>query len=324
MMIQRHPQRNIGLDLVRVTETAALAAGRWVGSGDYQAAQRDASRAMANALEVLDLNGRILIGEERALGEKSPLCTGQMVGNGDGPEMDVLIDPIDGTNLLIKGHPGAISVVGLLPRNAIWSPAPAVYMEKIIVDREAAKALVPECMDAPAAWTLALVARVKQKPVRDLTVTILERARHGDLIEEIRATGARVLLRDEGDTEGALVTATPNTGVDVLMGIGGAAQGLVAACVVKAMGGAMLARLAPQSQAEREAIKTAELDEKRILTGDELVNGKQIFIAITGITNTVLLPAMRYYNNYAETHSLLIRAETGTRRFIRAEHGIRV
>lgn len=323
-MTQLHPQRNIGLDLVRVTETAALAAGRWVGAGDYQAAQRDASRAMANALQVLDLNGRILIGEERALGEKSPLCTGQIIGNGEGPEMDVLVDPIDGTNLLIKGHPGAISVVGLVPRNTIWSPASAVYMEKIIVDREAAKALVPECMDAPAAWTLALVARVKQKPVRDLTVTILERARHEDLIEEIRATGARVLLRDEGDTEGALVTATPNTGVDVLMGIGGAAQGLVAACVVKAMGGAMLARLAPQSQAEREAIKTADLDEKRILTGDELVTSKQIFIAITGITNTVLLPAVRFYSNYAETHSLLIRAETGTRRFIRAEHGIRV
>jgi fructose-1,6-bisphosphatase II len=314
--------RNVGLDIVRVTEITALAAGRWIGSGNYEAAHRAASRAMADALDTLPINGRVVIGEEGRLGAFSPLRSDQPVGAGAGPDIDLVVDPIDGTKLLIKGRPGAISVVGIAPRGAMWSPVPAVYMDKIVVDREAADALVPECMDAPAAWTLALVARVKKKAVRDLTIIVLDRPRHHHLIAEIRETGARILLRDEGDAEGALVAATPESGVDILMGIGGASQGVIAACAVKALGGGMLARLAPQSEGERQAIRQAGLDESEILTCNQLVSSDEIFFAATGITSSVLLPAMQFRGNYAETHSLLLRAETGTRRFIRAEHAI--
>jgi fructose-1,6-bisphosphatase II len=318
------PPRNIGLDLVRVTETAALAAGHWLGSGDREAAHRAATRAMASALNTLDMQGEIVIGEEREVNGRSLLACGVTIGAGDGPEVDLAVDPIDGTNLLIKGRPGAISVVGITSRGSLWSPGPAYYMEKIIVDQEAAQALVPECLDAPAAWTLALIARVKQKAVRDLTVIILDRPRNEPLIQEIRNTGAHILLRDEGDAEGALVTLSPGTGVDLLMGIGGAAQGVLAACAVKAMHGGMLARLAPQSRQEREEVEKAGLDITKIMTCNELVRAEEIFFAATGITDSALLPAMQFRSHVAETHSLLIRSETGTRRFIRAEHGMRV
>lgn len=314
--------RNIGLDLVRVTETTALAAGHWVGSGDFANAHRAATRAMADALNALEMNGRIIIGEESRLGENSPLCSGQPVGSGNGPEVDVVVDPIDGTKLLIRGKPGAISVVSIAPRGTIWSPVPAVYMDKIVVDRNAAAALVPQCMDAPAAWTLALIARQKKKSVRDLSVIVLDRPRNENLIEEIRQSGARVLLRDEGDAEGALIAATADTDVDVLMGIGGVSQGVLAACAVKASGGAMLARLRPQNAVERENIRRAGLDESRIMTCNELVTSKQVFFAATSITDSALLRAMQFWGNYASTYSLLIRSETGTRRFIHAEHGI--
>lgn len=323
-MKEEHPPRNIGMDLVRVTETAALAAAHWLGSGDRKAAHFAATRAMANALDTLDMDGMVVIGEEREINGRSLLSAGQNVGTGRGPEVDLVVDPIDGTKLLIKGLPGSISVVGITPRGTLWSPVPAAYMEKIIVDREAADALVPECLDAPAAWTLALVARVKGKAVRDLTVIILDRPRNAALVEEIRSTGAHILLKDEGDAEGALVTLSPDTGVDLLMGIGGAPQGILAACAVKAMGGGMLARLAPQSQTELEAVQEAGLDIKKIMTCDELVHTDEIFFAATGITNSRLLPAVRFQRDMAETFSLLIRAETGTRRFIHTEHGMRV
>ncbi len=318
------PTRNIGLDLVRVTEATALAAGRWIGSGNVELAHRAATQAMYDALNTLNINGRIVIGEERPVDGKLLLGAGQKIGTGLGPEVDAVVDPIDGTQLLIKGQSGAISVVAVAPKDTLWSPAPAAYMEKIVVDRNAAHVIVPECMDAPAAWTLALVARVKKKAVHDLTVIILDRDRNHDLIEEIRATGATILLRDQGDAEGSFLAASPGTGVDLLMGVGGAAQGVVAACAAKSMDGAMLARLAPQSQAERDAIRAAGLDEKRILTCSEMVMTNEIFIAVTGITDSLLLTALRYHGMHAETHSLLIRSETGTRRFIHAEHAARV
>jgi fructose-1,6-bisphosphatase II len=323
-MVEQMPWRNFGLDLVRVTETTALAAGRWVGSGNYESAHRSATMAMKTALDTLDIEGHIVLGEDSPLGEHSPLGSNQRVGTGDGPEVDIIVDPIDGTKLLIRGHPGAVSVVGVAPRHSMWSPVPAVYMDKIVVDREAAEALVPECMDAPAAWTLALIARVKKKAVQDLTVIMLDRPRHYDLIQEIRATGARILLRQEGDAEGALVAATPNTGGDVLMGIGGASQGVIAACAVKALGGKMLARLAPQSEKEREDIQAAGLDERRIMTSDEMITSNRIFFSVTGITDSKLVDAISFHGMYAETYSLLLRAETGTRRFIHAEHAARV
>jgi fructose-1,6-bisphosphatase II len=323
-MTHENPPRNIGLDLVRVTEAAALAAAHWLGSGNREAAHYAATRAMASALDTLDMDGVVVIGEEREANGRSLLSTGQIVGTGSGPEVDLVVDPIDGTNLLTKGQPGAISVVSITARDSLWSPTPADYMEKIIVDQEAAGALVPECMDAPAAWTLALVARVKGKAVRDLTVIVLDRPRNADLIEEIRRTGAHILLKDEGDAEGALVTLSPDTGVDLLMGIGGAPQGILAACAVKAMNGGMLARLAPQSRAELEAVQAAGLDTKKIMTCNELVRAEEIFFAATGITSSRLLRPVRFQRGIAETYSLLIRSETGTRRFIHTEHSTRV
>lgn len=312
--------RNIGLDLVRVTEITAMAAARLTGSGKYEEAHRAASQAMADALNSLDINGHIVISEAGRPGTPTCLLSGNTVGSGGGPALDVVVDPIDGTRLLIKGRPNAISVIGVAPRDTMWSPAPAVYMEKIVVDRYAAKALVPECMDAPAAWTLALVARVKQKPVKDLTVLILERKRHEDLIEEVRTTGARIVLREEGDTEGALLAASPNTEVDILMGIGGASQGVITACAVKAMEGGMLARLAPQSAEERAAIHAAGLDEKKIMTCGEIVRTNEVFFAATGVTNSSFLGSPRFHGTHVETDSLLLRAETRTRRIIHAEH----
>ena len=314
------PSRNIGLELVRVTEITALMAGRWLGLGNRLEAHRAATKAMREALADVDIDGRIVIGEEDRLGESNHLDTDQSVGTGNGAEVDVIVDPIDGTDLVVHGHPGAIAVVGVSPRGSMWSPKPAVYMEKIVVDSEAASALVPECLDAPAAWTLALVARAKGMGVRDLQVIVLDRPRHEDLIEEIRAAGARVLLQAHGDTAGALIAATPGTGADMLMGVGGVPEGVTAACAVRAMRGAMLGRLAPQSKEELDAVKAAGLDTKRILTSDELVASDRIFFAATGITEGPLLAGVKYHGTMAKTQSLLIRSETGTRRLIHTEH----
>jgi fructose-1,6-bisphosphatase II len=311
---------NIGLDLVRVTEATALAAGRWIGLGNREQVHHVATEAMAEILNTLDIDGRIVVGEEGRLGEHSPLDTGRQVGTGQGPAVDVVVDPIDGTNLVVKGHSGAISLVGVAPMGSMWSPTAAVYMEKIVVDRDAAAALVPECLDAPAAWTLALIARVKGKAVRDLTVAVLDRPRHYDLIGELRAAGARVLLRADGDAVGALEAATPAVGPDLLMGIGGVPEGAIAACAVRAMGGAMLGRLAPQSQEEKDAIRAAGLDTRHIVTAEQLVSGQEIFFAATGITDSLLLEAVHFHGAIAQTESLLLRTETRTRRFIRAEH----
>ena len=319
--MNEHPSRNIGLDLVRVTEATALTAGRWLGSGDREGLHWAATEAMARALATIDIDGCIVIGEEGRLGEHSPLDTGRSVGTGNGPVVDVAVDPIDGTELVVTGHLRAISVVSVAPRGSMWSPQPAVYMDKIVVDREAATALVPECLDAPVAWTLALIARAKGKSVRDLQIIVLDRPRHKDLVDEIRLTGARVLLRDHGDTSGALVAATPGTSVDALMGIGGVPEGVTAACAVRSLGGGMLGRLAPQSQEELEAIKAAGLDTQRILTCSELVTSQKVFFAATGITSGVLLSGVEYRGQEAKTHSLVIRGETGTRRTIFTEYG---
>lgn len=316
----RESSQNVGLDLVRVTETTALASGQWIGAGDENAAHVAATNAMEAALNSLNMRGTIVVGEDRSFDGEPPLGSGKMVGTGVGPEMDVLVDPIDGTGSLSEGRRGAISVVAVAPKGSIWSPGPATYMEKIVVDREAAHALVPECLDAPAAWTLALIARIKKKRIGDLAVIVLDRFRHNDLIDEIRAAGARILLRDDGDTEGALVAATPDTDADLLMGIGGASQGVLSACAVKAMGGAMLARLAPQSAHERAIIEAAGLDRRRIFQCDDMAQGDEIFFAATGITQSNLLNPVRFHSAYAQTHSMLLRMETGTRRFIRAEH----
>lgn len=321
--MEEHPPRNLGLDLVRVTEAAALMAGRWMGLGERDNPNQEATTAMLRALNTLDMDGHILIGKEGRLGTHSTLDTGQRVGTGEGPETDVIVDPIDGRGLLARGHPDAVAVAAVAPRGTIWAPSPAVYMDKIVVDRQVADALVPECLDAPAAWVLALVARAKGKAVRDLVVFVLDRPRHQELIREIRAAGARTMLRTDGDVVGALMAASPQIGVDVLMGIGGVPEGVLAACATRAMGGGMLGRLSPLSDPEREAVQATGLDTRQVLTCSQLVSSREVFFAATGITDGSLLAGVHYHGNEATTESLIIRGETGTRRFIRSEHWIK-
>jgi fructose-1,6-bisphosphatase II len=311
--------RNTGLDLVRATEAAALAAARWMGLGNRDEADGAATVAMAQALDSLDIDGRIVIGEEgrAASGE---LISGRRVGRGRGTPIDVVVDPIDGRRLVAQGRAGAIAVAAVTSHGAMWSPFPAIYMEKLVVNRAAAAALVPECLDAPVAWTLALIARAKGKAVRDLVVFVLDRPRHADLLNEIRVAGARVMLAEDGDISGALLAASPDSSVDLLLGIGGAAEGVIAACAVKSLGGGMLARLAPQRAAEQEALARAGLDIKQIRTGNDLVQGEQIFFVATGITDGLLLRGVRFDADRATTNSLLLRCETRTRRLIEAEH----
>ncbi len=315
-----HISPETALALVRATEAAALQAGRYIGLGDRHATHQAATKAMFDALHNIDIDGHIVIGEEGRLDEHSPLDTGRKVGTGNGPAVDVVADAIDGTGLVVKGYPGAISVVSIAPQGTVWSPQPAVYMEKIVVDYESADVLVPDCMGAPSAWTLALIARAKGKEIRDLQVLVLERPRHEHLIEDIRRAGARVLLRPDGDTSGALIAATPGISADVLMGVGGVPEGVTAACAVKAAKGAMLGRLAPQSDEERAAIKAAGLDSGKVLTCDELVSSSSIFFAATGITDGPLLKGVEYHGRRAKTHSLILRGETGVYRSLYAEH----
>ena len=317
--IQEHLSRNLGLDLVRVTEAAALAAGRWMGFGDTESADRAAIEAMAKTMKTLEINGKIIVGEEYKVDAAYALATGQEVGTGSGKAMDVVLDAIDGVRILARSHSDAISVIGVTPRGAICPLFPANYLEKIIVDQEAATALVPECLTAPAAWTLALVARVKKKSVRDLVVFVLDRPRHHDLIQEIRAAGARILLRSDGDVAGALATLT-QARADILMGIGGAPEGLITACAVKSLGGAMLSRLAPQSDAERIAVNEAGLDTRKIYTCDDLISGNEIFLAATGITDGAVLSGVHYHGSEGYTESLVLRCQTGSRRIIQSTH----
>jgi fructose-1,6-bisphosphatase II len=312
------PSRNIGLELLRVTEATALAAGRWIGSGRYTETHDSAARTAAIMLNRLFVDGLIVIGEEGRTGYDTPLSSGKSVGNGQGPAVDVLVDPIDGTSLVTKGYPGAISAVAIAPRGSIWCPFPAVYMEKVIVDRDTAAALVPETLDAPVAWTLALIARAKSKPVRDLDVVVLERDRHAELVQEIRATGARVWFH-QADTEGALLAAMAGKTADVALGIGGALETMLAACAVRALRGGMMARLAPQSTAEREALEEAGHDVNRIYTVQDLVSSDEVFLSATGVTRSDLFREVDFHGETADFDSLLIRGETGTRRFVHTE-----
>jgi fructose-1,6-bisphosphatase II len=312
--------RNLGLDLVRATEAAALAAGRWMGLYEPDQADRAAGSAMRSVLDDVEMDGCIVFGEEGRLGQRAVFRSDQRIGTGAAPQIDVVIDPIDGCDLLARGYPGAIAVAAVSSRGAMWAPLPGVYMEKIVVGPEVAPFLVPQCLDAPAAWTLALVARAKGKRVDDLTVFALDRPRHADLIGEMREAGAHVMLRSNGDIAGALLASSPHSEVDILWVIGGIPEGLIAACAVKAAGGAMLGRLAPQSKAERDAVQEAGLDTRQILTQDELVASDDVYFAATGITDGPLLSGVRYAGRRATSNSIIMRGETQTRRTIHAEH----
>ncbi|MBC8444936.1 MAG: class II fructose-bisphosphatase [Chloroflexi bacterium] len=316
----RRPFGSLGLDLVRATEGAALAAGTWMGLGKAEEADEKATEKMISILDTIEMDGQIIIGEGTRLNHHGPLQTGRSVGTGDGHQIDVVADPIDGRALLAQGHPGAISVVAVAPQGTLWAPTQGVYMEKIVVDSQVAPFLVPECMDAPAAWTLALVARAKHKRVSDLIAFVLDRPRHSDLVDEIRRAGARVILRSEGDIAGALMAISSDSGVDILMGVGGIAEGLIAACAAKATGGGMLGRLAPQDAEEESAIRAAGWDAGRILTVDEMVARSTVLFAATGITDGPLLSGVRYRGDRATSNSMILCGETSTRRVISAEH----
>jgi len=312
--MDHHPLRNMGFELARVTEATALNAARWVGLGTRQEVNEAAFAAMHDALDMLEIDGLLAYGEEGRLHGPLPLKTGSRIGSGSGPAMDVLANPIDGAGYVVESLPNAISAVAVLPRGAVWRPAPAVYMEKIVVDQDVAEALVPECLDAPAGWTIALVARKKKKPVRDVTVFVLDRPRHEHLIEEIRRSGARLFLRQQGDLTGALLAVSPHCRVDILMGIGGVAEGLLAACAVKALGGGMLGRLAPQTPEERSAVMERGMDPARIFHCHEMVSAEEIYMAATGITDSPLLAGVHFHGKRARTETMILRHETGMRR----------
>jgi fructose-1,6-bisphosphatase II len=312
-------QRNLALELVRVTEAAALAAARWTGRSDKKAGDGAAVEAMRRVLATAEMDGVVVIGEG-AKDEAPMLYQGESLGNGRGPQVDVAVDPVEGTSLLARGQPDSIAVIGVAPRGTMWAPGPAFYMSKLVVGRQAREALRPELLDAPPQRVLAVVAEASGKAVSELTVFVLDKPRHAELIAAIRAAGARVVLRTDGDVTGALMAARGQAGVDLLMGIGGTPEGVIAACAVQALGGAMLGRLAPQRPEERDAVRAAGLEIDRILTHDDLVASDDVVFAATGITDGALLPGVRYTASGPTTSSLVMHGKTGTVRTVHAEH----
>ena len=310
------PDRNLALELVRVTESAALAASRWVGRGDKNGADGAAVEAMRTVLATVPMDGLVVIGE----GEKDDapmLFNGEAVGDGSSTKTDVAVDPIDGTTLTSLGLGNAISVIAVSERNTMFDPGPCMYMEKIAVGPDAAGSID---ITASPTQNLRWIARAKNESVRDLTVMILDRDRHKDLIEEVRSTGARIKLIKDGDIFGAIATAWHEAGVDVLFGIGGTPEGVVSAAALKCMGGEIQGRLWPRSEAERNAAVAAGYDLSKVLTTDDLVRGDNCFFAATGVTDGELLRGVRFDSRGAHTQSLVMRSLSGTVRLIDAHH----
>ncbi|HKZ55458.1 MAG TPA: class II fructose-bisphosphatase [Anaerolineales bacterium] len=310
------PSRNLALDLVRVTEAAAMAAGRFMGRGDKEAGDGAAVDAMRLVLDTVPMDGIVVIGE----GEKDQapmLYNGERLGNGLPPEVDVAVDPVEGTRLLALGRENSVSTVAVSERGTMFNPGPIVYMEKIAVG-PVAKGKID--LKAPVAENLLCVARAKGCDVDDLTAVILDRPRHAALIETVRKAGARIRLISDGDVAGALMTAWPGAGIDVLLGVGGTPEGVLAACALKCMGGEIQGRLYPRN--EEEAAKARELgyDLENVLTLDDLVAGEDVFFTVTGITDGGLLNGVKYFGGGARTHSLVMRSRSGTVREIIATH----
>ncbi len=310
------PDRNLAMELVRVTEVAALAAARWVGRGDKEGADGAAVDAMRLLLETVPMDGVVVIGE----GEKDEapmLFNGERIGDGSPPLCDIAVDPIDGTTLTSKGLPNALAVIAVSERGTMFDPGPCVYMEKIAVGPRAAGVID---IRKSVAENLGAIAEVKKGEVRDLTAVILDRPRHAELIAEVRETGARIQLISDGDVAGAIAAAMPDSGVDVLFGIGGTPEGVISAAALKAMGGAMQGRLWPRDEDERQAAVDAGYDLDQILTTDDLVRGDNCFFAATGVTDGNLLRGVTYRESTATTHSLVMRSKSGTVRSVTATH----
>ncbi len=310
------PDRNLALDLVRTTEAAALAASRWMGRGDKEGADGAAVDAMRVVLATIPMDGIVVIGE----GEKDEapmLFNGERIGDGSPPETDIAVDPVEGTTLTSLGRGNAISVIALSDRGTMFNPGPCVYMEKIAVGPEAAG-----CVDITRSATenLEAVAKAKGEKVRDVTAVILDRDRHVDLIAEVRAAGARIRLIPDGDVIGAVSTAWPDTGADILFGIGGTPEGVIAAAAMKCMGGEIQGRLWPRNETERAAAIDQGYDLERVLGTEDLVAGDNCFFAVTGITDGEVLKGVHYDSGGATTQSLVMRSKSGTVRLINARH----
>jgi fructose-1,6-bisphosphatase II len=304
------------MELARVTEAAAMAAGRWMGRGNKEAADQAAVDAMRLVLNSVDMDGVIVIGE----GEKDEapmLYNGEVLGTGVPPQVDIAVDPIDGTTILSLGRSGALAVVSLAERGTLYNPKHILYMDKLAVGADAAGTID---INAPVATNLRNVARAKAKDIDDLTVVILDRPRHADLIRQVRELGARIRLISDGDVAGALMTAIPETGIDVLMGIGGSPEAVLGACALRCMAGDMQCKLWPRNDEEREKAAEAGLDLNRVLTIDDLVGSDNVFFAATGITDGDLLQGVRYLSGGAVTYSLVMRCKSGTVRRIEARH----
>ena len=315
-MKQGVPTRNLALDLVRVTEAAALAAGRFMGRGDKVAADGAAVHAMRLVLQTVDIQGIIIIGE----GEKDNapmLFNGEAVGSGSGPAVDVAVDPIDGTRPLAFGRTNSLATVAIAPRGTMFDPGPFVYMDKLAVG-PVAKGLID--IEKSITENLKAIARARGTKVDDLTTIILDRPRHNDMIAEIRKAGARIRIIPDGDVGAALMTAWPDSGVDVLFGIGGTPEGVLAACALRAMGGEIQGKLFARDEDELRRGREAGFDFEKVLTMDDLVSSEDVFFAATGITDGELLQGVRYFGNGASTDSIVVRGLTGTVRQITATH----
>ena len=314
----RTRERNLGMELVRVTEAAALSAGRWMGTGDKTMVDQMAVDAMRQAIDGVDMNGIVVIGE----GEKDEapmLYIGEQVGNGAAPDVDVAVDPVDGTRLLANGLPGAIAVIATAERGSMYSAPPGVfYMEKIAVG-PLAKGLID--INAPIAQNLSAIARARDARIDDITVVILDRPRHAELIKQVRTTGARIRLITDGDVFAALMAAMEDyTGVDVLLGTGGAPEAVLAAAALKCIGGEIQCKIWPRDEAERARMQSEGIDLAQIFVTDDLVKSDDVAFAATGITTGEVLDGVQYFGWGARTHSLMMRSHSGTVRYIQARH----
>ena len=310
------PDRNLAMELVRVTEAAALASGRWVGRGDKLAADGVAVDAMRLMIDSVSMAGVVVIGE----GEKDEapmLFNGEQVGNGDGPATDVAVDPIDGTTLTAIGQANALSVIALAERGTMFFPGAAVYMEKIAVGPVGVDAID---ITAPPEENVRRVAKAKGVRPEEITVTILDRPRHADIITAVRSVGAQVFLIRDGDVAGAIAAALPRNEVDLLIGIGGTPEGVISAAALKCLGGAIQGRLAPRDDAEKRSLIDDGFDLDAVLTTDDLVSGDDVFFAATGITSGYLLRGVKYWPDGATTYSMVMRSRSGTVRRVEAEH----
>jgi fructose-1,6-bisphosphatase II len=312
------PDRNIAMELVRVTEAGAMAAARWIGRGEKDSADQAAVDAMRFVLDSVSMRGVVVIGE----GEKDEapmLYNGEDVGNGEGPQVDVAVDPLEGTRLTALGQPGAISVIAVAERGTMLFPGAAFYMEKIAVGPRAADAV--DITKSPTE-NVASVAEALEKTAREVDVVVLERERHDDLIAELREAGARVKLIRDGDVAPAIAAAQPGTGVDMLYGVGGTPEGVISAAALKCVGGSIQGRLWPRNDEERLQLLDAGLDPQRVLYTNDLVSGEDVFVAATGVTNGPLLAGVQYTPGGAVTDSIVMRSRSGTVRRVVAQQSL--